>query len=68
MIRALETLHALGALDMDARLARPIGTQVAAACRLLSPPGSAPPLHLMWQGLHRGDSGLPSRCCLWRLC
>ncbi|KAL4435416.1 hypothetical protein ABPG77_006178 [Micractinium sp. CCAP 211/92] len=29
MIRALETLHALGALDMDARLARPIGTQMA---------------------------------------
>ncbi|KAL4419831.1 hypothetical protein ABPG75_006929 [Micractinium tetrahymenae] len=29
MIRALETLHALGALDLDARLSRPVGTQVA---------------------------------------
>lgn len=28
MVRALETLHALGALDGDARLARPYGTQV----------------------------------------
>jgi hypothetical protein len=27
MIRALETLHALGALDADARLSRPLGTQ-----------------------------------------
>ncbi|KAI3425228.1 hypothetical protein D9Q98_008996 [Chlorella vulgaris] len=29
MIRALETLHALGALDEDVRLARPIGLQMA---------------------------------------
>ncbi|KAI7836590.1 hypothetical protein COHA_009551 [Chlorella ohadii] len=29
MVRALETLHALGALDGDARLARPYGTQMA---------------------------------------
>jgi ATP-dependent RNA helicase DDX35 len=28
MIRALEALHALGALDGDARLARPLGQQV----------------------------------------
>ena len=31
MIRALETLHALGALDADARLARPLGTQARPA-------------------------------------
>lgn len=29
MIRALESLHALGALDGDARLARPLGAQMA---------------------------------------
>jgi len=29
MIRALETLHALGALDSDVRLSRPIGMQMA---------------------------------------
>ena len=28
MVRALEALHALGALDTDARLSRPLGTQV----------------------------------------